>query len=151
MSEHTSIPQLSSTTQLTQEWLNDLAERPPFEDPRQAYSLLRAVLHALRDRLTAEEVAHFGAQLPMLVRGFYFEGWRPILAPNDYQTADQFYGQVRASLGGGRAATGIEIPLATRTILDFLSERIDSGEIRHVVDQLPEEIAALFPETAGTT
>jgi len=30
---------------------------------------MRATLHALRDRLTVEEVAQLGAQLPMLVRG----------------------------------------------------------------------------------
>ncbi|HEY5940705.1 MAG TPA: non-homologous end-joining DNA ligase [Gemmatimonadales bacterium] len=31
----------------------------------------------LRDRLTVEETAHPGAQLPMLIRGSYYAGWEP--------------------------------------------------------------------------
>jgi len=42
-------------------------------DERRAYNALRAVLHALRDRLTTEEIAQFGAQLPTFVRGVYYE------------------------------------------------------------------------------
>ena len=58
----------------------DLAERTDErtglgEHPHKAYLALRTVLHALRDRLTLEEAVQLGAQLPMLVRGFYYEGW----------------------------------------------------------------------------
>jgi uncharacterized protein (DUF2267 family) len=149
MSEHVTIPQLSSATQQVQEWLNDLASRPPFEDPRQACSLLRAVLHAVRDRLTPEEAAHFASQLPMIVRGFYFEGWRPALAPNDFATADEFHQHVRSSLGGPRPPeqpAGLDVQHASRTVLEFLADRVDAGELRHVTAQLPEEIAHLFPD-----
>jgi len=44
------------------------------EDRHHADVALSAVLHALRDRLTVSEAAQLGAQLPMLVRGFYYEG-----------------------------------------------------------------------------
>jgi uncharacterized protein (DUF2267 family) len=47
----------------------------------QSYSALRAVLHALRDRLTVAETAHLSAQLPMLIRGIYFKGWDPTKVP----------------------------------------------------------------------
>ena len=117
MAEHTTVRQLAHAAQQAQEWLNDLGQRPPFESPAQAYSLLRAVLHAVRDRLTAEEVAHLGAQLPMIVRGFYFEGWRPALAPNDYATEEAFFEQVASSLGGGSQPVRVDLRAGLEQVL----------------------------------
>ena len=54
----------------TNEWLNDVMDALSSRDQHQAYAAMRATRHALRDRLTVEEVAQFGAQLPMLIRGF---------------------------------------------------------------------------------
>lgn len=144
MSDHAPIRQIQQTIQKTQEWLLDLASRSPFQDQEQAYSILRAVLHALRDRLTVEEVAHLGSQLPMLLRGAYFEGWRPALAPNDFHTVDEFMQHVRSCLGPGEDISP-DLRKATLTAIDFLSDRVDDGELRHVTAQLPETLANLFP------
>lgn len=57
--------------------MKDLADQPEIATEAQAYSILRVVLPSRRDRLQVEEVAHLSAQLPMLVRGFFFEGWQP--------------------------------------------------------------------------
>src|SRR5260370_882976 len=51
-------------------WLKDFMEMLDYADRHEAYLALRATLHALRERLTIDEVAQFAAQLPMLVRGF---------------------------------------------------------------------------------
>ena len=148
MSATGSIRQINHATEQVHHWLTDLAGRQPFEGPDQAYSVLRAVLHAVRDRLTAEEVAHLGSQLPMIVRGFYFEGWRPALAPNDFSTEEEFLDHVRSSLGAGNAMD-IHLREATVTVLAFLADHVDSGEMRHVVAQMPGEIAALFDEAGA--
>jgi uncharacterized protein (DUF2267 family) len=50
----------------------------PKERRNQSYAALGAVLHALRDRLTVEETAQLGAQLPMLVRGIFYAEWDPV-------------------------------------------------------------------------
>lgn len=47
---------------------------PP--DRQMAYHALRGVLFTLRDRLTVEEAAHFASQLPLLIRGIFYEGYR---------------------------------------------------------------------------
>jgi hypothetical protein len=39
--------------------------------------VLGGMLHVLRDRLTIQEAVQPGAQLPMLIRGLYWEGWDP--------------------------------------------------------------------------
>jgi uncharacterized protein (DUF2267 family) len=61
------------TLQKTNEWLTRLATELAGDDRQLAYRALRASLHALRDRLIVDEAAHLGAQLPLLVRGIYYE------------------------------------------------------------------------------
>ena len=56
-------------------WLNELAAELRTED-----RILRAVLHAVRDRLTVDETA----QLSELIRGIYYELWDPSTAPASY-------------------------------------------------------------------
>src|SRR5271166_1980313 len=76
MSQNSLTP-FESTLQTTNIWLNDILERLGWVDHHRAYQALRAVLHALRDRLSVDQAAALAAQLPMLVRGFYYEGWHP--------------------------------------------------------------------------
>jgi uncharacterized protein (DUF2267 family) len=50
-------------------------ERLGTYDRHRADSTLRAMLHALRDRIGPANAIHLGAQLLMLARGLYYEGW----------------------------------------------------------------------------
>jgi uncharacterized protein (DUF2267 family) len=65
--------------QHAQEWVNDLAEDLGW-DERRAYHLLRQVLPTLRDWLQPEEMADLAAQLPVLIRGIFFEAGGPATA-----------------------------------------------------------------------
>lgn len=71
------LPVFESTLQKSNLWLKDLSTKMGSASSQEAYQALRTVLHALRDRLTVDESAEFAAQMPMLIRGMYFEGWNP--------------------------------------------------------------------------
>ena len=141
----TEITALNHTLEEANAWLDQLTELGPFDNHEQAYSHLRAVLHALRDRLTVEEAAHLASELPMLIRGFYYEGWRPALAPNDQETRVEFLNKVRESLDG--ALTSDEtLAEAVEGVFRLLEERVEPGQLSHVRTQLPEEIETFFEE-----
>jgi len=135
----------TKTLEKTGRWIDDLMTEMGTSDPRQAYSVLRAVLHALRDRLTVDEAVNLGAQLPMLVRGFYYDGWRPEGRPDRYRHKSEFLLRV-ANAYGGLSAT--EQEPAVGAVFRLLSRHVTEGEIRHVRDQLPAEVRDLWAPSA---
>jgi uncharacterized protein (DUF2267 family) len=129
------------TLEKTGVWFEELAQSLDNAAPQRAYSVLRAVLHALRDRLTVDEAVTLGAQLPMLVRGFYYEGWRPAGRPIKYRHKQEFLDRV------GELYRGLEEPQrepAVRAVFRLLAAHITRGELNHVRDQLPSELRSLW-------
>jgi hypothetical protein len=55
------LESLDHTVQLTHIWINDLDDRLGWNNKPRSYRLLKAVLHALRDRLQLDEAADFAA------------------------------------------------------------------------------------------
>jgi uncharacterized protein (DUF2267 family) len=72
---------IDHTVQLTHEWINELADRLDWRSQRDALRLLRVTLHQIRDHLLVDEVAQLAAQLPLLIRGMFFEGCVPKNTP----------------------------------------------------------------------
>src|SRR3977135_3061708 len=93
----TGLAVFDTTLQKTHQWLNDLMQLLDWGDKSKAYLALRATLHELRDRLTIQEVAQLAAQLPMLVRGFYYEGWNPTSKPEKERNVEAFLDRMRES------------------------------------------------------
>src|SRR5690348_9496217 len=94
----TQVAALEHTIQQTNIWLKTLAEELHLDERHEAYVALRAVLHVLRDRLTPEQAVHLGAQLPLLIRGIYYDGWRPVETPADERQPVEFAALVAAQL-----------------------------------------------------
>jgi len=140
----TGLPTFDETLHLSNIWLNELMEQLDWDDKRRAYRALRAVLHALRDRLTAHEAVHLGAQLPMLIRGLYYENWHmKDFAPGE-RTKSAFLQHVAAEL---RDPT-MDSEQSTRQVFALLAHKISPGEVEDVKKMLPPEIRALWPSTA---
>jgi uncharacterized protein (DUF2267 family) len=111
------------------------------DDRHVAYVALRGTLHALRDRLTVEEVAQLGAQLPMLIRGFYYEGWDPTGKPLKVRDREQFLARIAQEIRD----TGQTDPArAASAVFRVLAARIAGGEIEDVKQVLPPDIRDLW-------
>lgn len=137
-------PTIAHAVQTTQTWLNELCERGDFADNAEAVSALRCVLHQLRDRLTLEEAVNLSAQLPLIIRGIYFEGWRPHKPQSKAHTKQDFLDE----LADRRFPNAIPIEQAVRDIFALLAHHCDPNEIADVIEQLPQDIKLLWPETA---
>jgi uncharacterized protein (DUF2267 family) len=139
----TGIKAFDSTLQSTHLWLDDLMRDLHWNGERQqAYHAWRAVLHALRDRLPVENAAHLAAQLPMLVRGIYYEGWVPSRTPVPEHTADEFVSHVSEAFQLEGNAVALDIAQA---VLGVLCRHVSEGEIVKVKKVLPKGIRELWP------
>jgi uncharacterized protein (DUF2267 family) len=139
MAEQT-LPVFEHTLTLTNEWLDDVAAALDTSDQHRAYQALRATLHALRDRVTPEEAAQMGAQLPLLLRGAYYEGWHPAHKPLKERRVEQFLNHVHVDVPDGDAETIV------RAVFGVLSARVSAGEIEDIVNMLPAGVRELWPE-----
>jgi uncharacterized protein (DUF2267 family) len=132
-----------NTMQKTQVWLNDVMQELDWEGkPHKAYLALRTVLHALRDRLTVEEAMQLGAQLPMLVRGFYYEGWTLKKKPHKERHKEQFLDHVREAFRGDVTVNPQQL---VRAVFRVLQRHTSPGEIDDVKHVMPKALQELWP------
>jgi uncharacterized protein (DUF2267 family) len=137
----TGLPVLDTTVQETNLWLKAIMEGLHTDDRHLAYLCLRTTLHALRDRLGPEHAVHLAAQLPMLVRGLYFEGWHMAGTPTKERTRAAFFEHLRGELPSGSA---IDPNMASRSVFVVLSQKLDPGEVDKVIERLPAELRDLW-------
>jgi len=137
-----SNPVFGKTLEKTNAWLTRLQGILGWEDPHKVYMTLRAVLHALRDRLPPDETAELAAQLPMLIRGFFYEGWQPAHKPRKYRHKEEFLQQVSKEAPW---LEGEELERAVTAVFEVLSGELGAGgEIAQVRQLLPAELRELW-------
>lgn len=120
------------TVQTTHEWLADVAEVFGTHDQRFALRVVRAWLHALRDRMTVFEAVNFGAQLPELLRGIYYDGWSPSRVPMKYgpeEFAARFAAEARIPVS--------DVNWTAARIALVMQAHLSPGQLEHALAQLP--------------
>jgi uncharacterized protein (DUF2267 family) len=123
------------------EWLLEIGDRAGFPDRTDwSYGCLRAVLHTLRDRTTIEEVFQLSAQLPVLIRGILFEGYKPSGKPEKLN-AEEFMSRIKKDLGN---ANPISANDAFRVIIELLYDRTTTGEMDDIRGQMPKAIQQIW-------
>ncbi len=128
------------TLDLTRTWLREIGERLGSRDPRDAWAALRVVLHAFRDQLPDNEGAQLAAQLPLLVRGLWYEGYKPNRMRRAVNRAD-YLDRVQRDLDAIRP---LEASTANHAVMAILARHVSPGELRDLHGVLPEELQSVM-------
>jgi uncharacterized protein (DUF2267 family) len=137
----TGLDVFDKTVQTTNIWLDEIMERMG-PDRHVAWHILGAVLRALRDRIPVDERAHLAAQLPLLVRGTYYDQWHPAAGIKKSRTEEEFVEYVAEGLKDTRPVNARE---ATRTVFGVLERHISGGQVDKIIATLPRHIRGLWP------
>ncbi len=136
---------IDTTVQKTYEWLGDIREELHIPDSQTAYHALSSVLHTLRDRLPAEDVAGFGAQLPILIRGIFYDAWRPAGKPLKIRSREQFLDLVAERFGG---IAVVQPERLVHAVLTVVEKHVSPGEVEKLQSTLPRDIRELWTQAA---
>lgn len=137
----TGILSIDHSPQVVAEWLNMLQADLGWSDRDQTYLLLRHTLHAVRDFLTVDEAADLSAQLPLLIRGIYFDGWIPSKTPAHPRSVKDFLERVMGPFGDNRPAFP---DVAVSAVFTLLHTKISAGEYNQVVRSMRKSLRDLW-------
>lgn len=98
------------TIEKTHQFINDVAQQLELEDKHTVFIGIKAVLHGLRDRIPLEEAAQLGAQFPVMLAGFYYQGWKPAATPTKERSVDAFVEKIRDNLPQGDYPVALTLP-----------------------------------------
>src|SRR5437763_1759756 len=139
----TGLDVFDKTLQTTNIWLDEIIDQIG-PDRRVAWKVLSVVLHKLRDRLPVDLAAHLSAELPLLVRGVYYDQYEPSRQPTGTQTFEELCDEVGKWLTDTRPVNARD---AIHAVFRTLSRHIPAGQIKKVQQSLPQSIRIAW-ETA---
>jgi uncharacterized protein (DUF2267 family) len=139
------LESIDHTVQLAHTWINDLDGQLQWNNKARSYRLLRAALHALRDWLQVNEAVDLAAQLPTLLRGVYYEQWRPATVPVKERSKAEFLKRIDTAFANDPLP---DSEFAVRCFFRLLSHKVTGGEIEDVRHALPADLRALWSPAA---
>lgn len=139
----TGLDVFDKTLQTTNIWLKEICEEVG-PDRQIAWHVLGSTLRALRDRLQPDLAAHLAAELPLLVRGAYYDRYRPAEQPRLTRSREEFVKSINADLQNIRPVNPDQ---AAQCVFRVLNHHIPKGQIDKVRAALPENVRELWPES----
>lgn len=128
------------------EWLVDLASELGKDGDRPyAYRVLRSYLHLVRDRVTPEQAVDFASQLPLLLRGVFYDGWHPAGTPQNCRDAAIFVARLTEA---AQLAGPTEASIVAETTTRVLRRRMSASQVDELLDALPEAIRRILQPQA---
>jgi uncharacterized protein (DUF2267 family) len=138
----TSLDVFDKTLQATNIWLNEISSVIG-PDRHLAWKVLSTVLHKLRDRLPVELSAHLGSQMPLLIRGAYYDQYKPSTQPGLCRSQEAFAAEVAEWLSDVRP---VDPNLAIAAVLCVLDRHVDPGQIAKVKGTLPKQLRQMWDD-----
>lgn len=130
------------TTEKANRWIREIGAALGVDDSHVAYEAVRAVLHALRDRFSVEECALFASQLPLIMRGIFFEGWQPLDRRPPVKAAVEFFRDVNDRHS---ALPVVDAETMTESVFVVLSRHVNASDTEKIKDTLPPPLRELWP------
>jgi len=138
----TGLRTMDDAVHTTNIWLKELMERLDTNNRQDAYRALRVTLHRLRDRIPKTEAVQLAAQLPLFIRGVFFEGWKFNAPPTDQRTQSDFIESLTEEFKfGGVSLSDREV---VSEVFGLLRTKISEGEIEDVKACLPPQLRKLW-------
>ena len=134
-----------SSLQKSNLWLKDVQQTARLRSRFQAYSALRVVLHSIRDCLPPGSVVKLAAQMPLFMKGLFYDGWHFSPKPRRMDR-DQFFGRIRQAL---RTQPDIDPSLALEGVILCLHRRLTRDVIDSALVLLPREVRTLIREISA--
>jgi uncharacterized protein (DUF2267 family) len=135
------VDSIDRTVHKTNEWIAQLADELGTSDRETAWRVLKAYLQVLRDRLTIDEGAQLAAQLPVLLRGAFYEGFDPGHQPEPIRDRETF---LRHFADRALLSDADEAEHAAAAATRVLRRHVTEGEFDDVLAQLPRDIRAVL-------
>lgn len=137
-----SVGTIDKSVELANVWLGEISDQLNQMDKEDAWACLNAVLKTVRDRIPIDEAADFAAQLPLVIRGSFYEGWKPSQAPHKWRHRDEYLEAVKDRLPGRE---NFDIEETVRAVLKVVGQHMTQEELQKLKAIHPAEVRDLWP------
>ncbi len=123
-------------------WLHKVCTYLGIEDEQKAARIFRAVLHAIRDRIQHAEAIHLAAQMPIIWKGIYFDGFT-MHEPVRIRHEDEWLEYIRSKDSGAEEADFPTLDhafYAFQDVMSFLRDHLSEGQYQQVAQALHSDI-----------
>lgn len=144
---HTGIKTMDREVQTAANWVRAYDELLGWNDPDKSFQALRSTLTTLRERLSPDEASDLAAQLPVVLRGVYYDGYRPSKQPSRERHVQDFLDKIRERFNRQPI---VDAEWLARTTFLFLETHITKGELDDVKASLPNAFSSLYTAERGS-
>lgn len=124
----------------TTEMFKELETYLGISERRRSYHIFRVVLHAIRDRLPVNEAADLAAQLPLILKGVFYDGWVPAHMPEKMRK-DEFLARISSEINLGSSFSAEDV---LQIVIAVLKNHISEGEFDDIKAIWPKELREII-------